>query len=102
MHLYARRSDDRHLGDRGANTRTEPGRHDCTIPCPETTQALRRINAVLASQPYRLATDTAAILVHRTKDACEATPGGGLRSLTESPCRGAWIDQGLRHAGKRR
>ena len=102
VHLFTRRSGARHIGDRGATTRTEPGVHDCTIPCPETTQELRRINAVLAIQPYALATDTATILVHRTKEGCEANPAGGLPAFTESPCRGEWIDEGLRHARKRR
>lgn len=102
VHLYTRRSGDHHAHDRGATTRTEPGLHDCTIPCPETTQELRRINAVLAPQPYMLVTDTASILVHRTKEGCEATPAAGLPPFTESPCRGEWIDEGLRWARKRR
>lgn len=102
VHLYTRRSDDRRAHDRGAKTRTEPGLHDCTIPCRDTMQELRRINTVLAAQPYVLATDTATIIVHRTKDGCEATPAGGLPAFTESPCRGEWIEEGLRHARTRR
>lgn len=102
VQLYARRSDDHRVGDRGASTRTEPGVHDCTIPCPETTQELRRINAVLGAQPFALATEPTTIVVHRTKEGCEAEPAGGLPPFTESPCRGEWIDEGLRHARKRR
>lgn len=102
VHLYTRRSDDHRAHDRGAKTRTEPGLHDCTIPCRDTIEELRRINTVLAAQPYTLVTDTTTIIVHRTKDGCEATPAGGLPLFTESPCRGEWIDEGLRHAGKRR
>lgn len=102
VHLYARRSDDRRAHDRGATTRTEPGLHDCTIPCPDTIQELRRINTVLAEPPYMHATDTSTILVHRTKEGCEATPGAGLPAFTESPCRGEWVDEGLRHARTRR
>jgi hypothetical protein len=102
VHLYTRRSDDHRLGDRGAGTRTEPGLHDCTIPCRETTQELRRINAALGEQPFVLGTDTTTLLVHRTKDGCEADPTGGLPPFDASPCRSEWIDEGLRPPGKRR
>lgn len=102
VQLYTRRSESRRSHDRGADTRTEPGLHDCTIPCPDTAQELRRINAVLTAQPYALATETITVVVHRTKDSCEATPAGGLPPFAESPCGGEWIDEGLRHARKRR
>lgn len=103
VRLSARHSESRSWGDRGAASRTEPGLHDCTIPCRETTQALRRINATLSTQPYaRVDDDAAAVVLHRTQAACEAAPDGGLPPLTENLCHGEWLDEVVTPRGKRR
>ncbi|WP_106087204.1 hypothetical protein [Enhygromyxa salina] len=74
-------------GDRGAGVRSEPGTHDCALPCPDTAQDLRRINAVLTTQRFVRIDDNRSLVVHRTRPACEATVDGGLPALAKNPCR---------------
>lgn len=104
VRLHAQPSEGGNYGDRGAESREKPGVHDCTIPCPDTTQELRRFNAVLSTQPFSLTSDEAAVVVHRTKAACEETAGHGLPGIVENPCQGAWLDEVLPkpRRGKRR
>lgn len=76
--------------DRGAEARTEPGLHDCAVPCRDTTATLRRLNAALRGQPFARVADASSVVVHRTRAACDATPGDGLPLFAGDACR-EWL-----------
>lgn len=90
VRLHAQPTAQPDRSDRGAQARTEPGLHDCAVPCRDTAAPLRRLNAVLRGQPFARVADTSSVLVHRTRAACDATPDGALPLFTGDACR-EWL-----------